>query len=78
MSWSQKFKRKLNIQNKKLGKKKKKDEDNELVTKIQMYLKLLSGEINADQLVRSLNLFEKYGLGEGQLAKTAEYVDRKK
>jgi len=50
----------------------------ELVGKIRGYQDLLLGKRTFEQIVGELKLHEKYGLGEGAIAKTQEYQSRKK
>jgi U32 family peptidase len=50
----------------------------ELIQKIVGYQRLLTNEITPKELVQSLNLVEKYGLGEGNLLKSKVHVNRKR
>lgn len=50
----------------------------ELVEKIRGYEDIITGKRTADQVISELKLLEKYGLGEGAIAKTHEYQSRKK
>jgi putative protease len=50
----------------------------DLIDKIQGYQDLVAGRKSAEQLVAELKLLEKYGLGEGAIARTQEYQSRKK
>jgi putative protease len=50
----------------------------ELIDKIAGYRDLISGARGADQVIADLSLLERYGLGEGAIAKTREYQSRKK
>lgn len=55
-----------------------KERGSELTNKIQAYLSLLAGEITSEQLYQEVKVFEKYGLAEGNLVKSKEYISRKK
>ena len=50
----------------------------EINKKILTYLKLIKGEISAEQAVNDIKVMESYGLGLGQMNKTDTYKDRKK
>jgi U32 family peptidase len=50
----------------------------ELFKKILTYLKMIKGELSADEAVKEIKIIESYGLGLGQMNKTDTYKDRKK
>ena len=52
--------------------------ENELIQKIENYLKLMSGEVSAHEVFSNLQEVESYGLGLGVLGKKDDYIDRKK
>ncbi len=52
--------------------------ENELIQKIENYLKLMSGEVGANEVLSNLQEVESYGLGLGVLGKKDDYIDRKK
>jgi putative protease len=54
------------------------ERDNELIDKIRGYQDLLMGRRGAESVINDLKLYEKYGLGEGAIAKEHEYKSRKK
>lgn len=50
----------------------------EINLKIHTYLRLIKGEITANEALNTLKVVESYGLGLGQLNKADTYKDRKK
>lgn len=50
----------------------------DLLTKIDTYLKVLAGELTIDAALQRLGGVEKYGLGEGAVARVKEYRSAKK
>jgi putative protease len=54
------------------------ERENEVITKVVTYLKLLKGKISFQKATETLKIYERYGLGSGQLSKEDTYKDRKK
>lgn len=54
------------------------EKGDELIGKIRGYEDILTGKKPPSQVISELKLLEKYGLGEGAIAKTHEYQSRKK
>jgi putative protease len=50
----------------------------ELTNKVNAYINFIEGNIDINELKEKINVFEKYGLGSGQLFKQDSYEDRKK
>ena len=50
----------------------------ELLRKVEVYLKLMSEELTATESLEALGEIEAYGVGTGQLLKKRNYQDRKK
>jgi putative protease len=49
----------------------------EICKKVQVYLKLMQGELTEDEALSHLKIQETYGLGSGQLNKADDYKNRK-
>ena len=52
--------------------------ENELIQKIENYLKLMSGEVGANEGLSNLQEVESYGLGLGVLGRKDDYIYPKK